>query len=107
MHGTCTSPSIGSQVNPKLCSFNDNSFIKFQTKKMESYQCQSLRPCQRYVNKKMLRENIIIPTCRTVSGDAKENTQQLKTSMRKSGFLPPMQAANPALAMEHATNQPK
>jgi hypothetical protein len=107
MQGTCTSPSIGSQVNPRLCSFNDNSFKKIPVEKKVSYQCQSLRPCQRDVSKTMLRENNIIPTCRTVSGDAKEVTQQLKTSMRKSGFLPPMQAANPALAMEQATNQPK
>jgi hypothetical protein len=52
----------------------------------------------------MRKENIIIPTCKTVSGDAKEINQQLKTSMKNSGLLPPMQAANPALAMEQATN---
>ena len=55
----------------------------------------------------MRRENNIIPTCKTVSGDAKGIAQQLKTSVRNSGLLPPMQAANPALAMEQATNQPK
>lgn len=44
--------------------------------------------CQRYVSKERQKDNII-PTCKTVSGDAKEGSQQLEViNMESESCLP-------------------